>query len=229
MIRGTYSLPKGIAVNHHPELVAAIQAGDLESLRILLAETPSLAAARDEAGVSAIMHALYRRRQDMVDLLLAAAPELDIFEAASLGRMERVGELLRQDAKLAASFSPDGFTPLHFACFFAREEMTALLLRHDADPDSVARNPMKVTPLHSSAAARNLPIVTLLLRHGASPNVHQQQGWTPLHSAAQHGDKALAELLLKHGANRSATSDDGVTPGALATKNGHAEVAELLS
>jgi len=216
-------------VNNHPEVIAAIQAGDLESLRVLLAETPVRALARDEAGVSAIMHTLYRRRADMVDLLLAAAPELDIFEAASLGRVERAAELLQQDANLANAWSPDGFTALHFACFFAQEEMSAFLLQHDAAPNAVARNPMKVTPLHSAAAARNLPIVTILLTHGASPNVHQQQGWTPLHSAAQHGDRAMTELLLKHGADRFATSDDGATPASLAAKSGHAEIAKLLS
>ncbi len=86
-------------MNNHPEVIAAIQAGDLESLRVLLAETPVRAWARDEAGVSAILHALYRRRADMVDLLLAARPELDIFEAASLGRVERAAELLQQEAR----------------------------------------------------------------------------------------------------------------------------------
>lgn len=218
-----------VAVNNHPEVIAAIQAGDLESLRVLLAETPVRAWARDEAGVSAILHALYRRRADMVDLLLAARPELDIFEAASLGRVERAAELLQQEAKLANAWSADGFTPLHFACFFAQQEMASFLLQHSADPNAVARNPMKVAPLHSATAARNLPIVTILLTHGASPDVQQQQGWTPLHSAAQHGDRAMAELLLKHGANRFVASDDGVTPAALATKNGHAEIAKLLS
>ncbi len=133
------------------------------------------------------------------------------------------------EAKLANAWSADGFTPLHFACFFAQQEMASFLLQHSADPNAVARNPMKVAPLHSATAARNLPIVTILLTHGASPDVQQQQGWTPLHSAAQHGDRAMAELLLKHGANRFVASDDGVTPAALATKNGHAEIAKLLS
>lgn len=230
MIRCTCSPSgqQGGYVNNQTGIITALQIGDLESLRIVLAENPSLASARDEAGVSAIMHALYRGRQDMVDLLLSVSPGLDIFEAASLGRMEPVMQLVGQDPNLAAAWSPDGFTALHFACFFAQEEMAAYLLRHGADPNAAARNPMKVTPLHSAVAARNLAIVTILLAQGASPNLHQQQGWTPLHSAAQHGDRAMAELLLKHGANRSATSDDGVTPAGLAAKNGHAGVAQLL-
>ena len=61
-----------IVTKHHPEVVAAIQVGDSESLRILLAEDSSRASARDEAGVSAILHALYRRRHDWWSLLLVA-------------------------------------------------------------------------------------------------------------------------------------------------------------
>ena len=210
------------------EVMTAIQTGDCETLRILLAEEASRAAARDEAGVSAIMQALYRRRPDMLDVLLAANQPLDIFEVASLGRVDQAAELLRQDAGRATAWSQDGFTALPFACFFAQPEMASLLLQHGADPNAVARHPIKVTPLHSAAAARELPIVAMLLTHGASPNVHQQQGWTPLHSAAQHGDRGMIELLLQHGANPSDTSDDGTTAAALAAKSGHAEIAELL-
>jgi ankyrin repeat protein len=208
-------------------VIAAVQAGDAERLRTLLAANASWAA-RDANGVSAIMHALYLRREDLLSLLLATAPALDIFEAAGTGRIERVEELLRSDPAIISQWSADGFTALHFACFFGREEVAGLLLRHGADAAAVARNPMQVTPLHSASAGRNLEIARVLLEHGAPPNARQQQGWTALHSAAQHGDKALVELLLKHGADRFAANDDGVTPAALARKNGHAEIAGLL-
>ncbi len=200
----------------------------MRALRILLTEDATRASARDEAGVSGIMQALYRGRQEMAELLVASAPALDIFEAASLGRAERVSALL-EDGSATASWSADGFTPLHFACFFGQEKIVEMLLDRGADPNPVARNPMKVTPLHSAAAARNLPIVTALLAHGALPNVRQHGGWTPLHSAAQHGDQAMVEALLKHGADRAAQSDDGATPADLARKSGHAEIAEALA
>jgi ankyrin repeat protein len=210
------------------DLIAAVQAGDLERLRTLLAQDPSLASARDPNGVSAIMHTLYRRRKDMLDLLLAARPELDIFEATGLGCSERVAELLRRDPSLAAAWSADGFTPLHFASFFGQEAIAILLLQHGADAAAQAKNPMKVMPLHSAAAAHNLAMVRALLEHGAPPNARQQQGWTAIHEAAQNGNKPIVEVLLKHGADRSPANDDGATPIDLATRNGHTEIVKLL-
>ncbi len=213
--------------NHH-DVIAAVQAGDFKSLQILLHEDPARGSARDEAGVSAIMHALYRQCADIVDLLVATGLELDIFEAAGIGRVQRVTQLLQRDPGLVSAFSADGFTPLHFACFFSKPEIVYLLLQRGADPNAVARNSMKVTPLHSATAARHLPIVKLLLTHGGSPNVRQQAGWTPLHSAAQHGDKGLVQLLLEHGADHVARSEDGTMPAQLAHKNGHEVIAALI-
>ena len=215
-------------MSHPTGVMTAVQAGDVESLRILLAEDAARAAARDESGVSAIMHALYRQRRDMADILAASHGGLDIFEATSIGQLDRVLALLQANPDLASTCSADGFTPLHFACFFAQEKMVEPLLRHGADTNAVARNPMKVAPLHSAVAARNLAIVTALLAHGASPNVRQQGGWTPLHSAAQHGDRAMVEILLKHSADRAAKSEDGQTAADLARQQGHQEVAALL-
>jgi uncharacterized protein len=215
-------------MSDHAGVIAAIQAGDVETLRILLEEHPALASARDESGVSVIMHALYRKQRDMVDLFLAAQPALDVFEAASLGQGERLAQLLEQNPQSARLSSVDGFTPLHFACFFSQPQIASLLLQHGVDVNAVAQNATKVTPLHSAAAARNLPIVTLLLTHGASPNVRQYGGWTPLHSAAQHGDKGMVEALLKHGADRAPQSDDGTTPADLARKHGHDQIVNLL-
>lgn len=216
-------------MNEHAEVIHAVQAGNLEQLRTLLARVPALASARDSNGVSAIMHALYRRRKDVLGLLLAARPDLDILEATSLGHAERVAELLRREPALANAWSADGFTPLHFAAFFAQEGIAVQLLQHGADPAAQAKNPMKVLPLHSAAAAHNLAIVRTLLEHGAPPNARQEHGWTAIHEAAQNGDQSMVELLLKHGADRSAANDDGTTPLDLATKNGHTEVSKLLA
>jgi len=210
------------------DVIAAVEAGDADRLRAVLAEDRNLAAARDGSGVSALMHALYRQRKDMVDVLRAGRGDLDIFEVTSLGRPDLVEELLSRDPRSANARSGDGFTPLHFAAFFGQESVARVLLEHHADAGAIANNGMQVMPLHSAAAGRNLAIARALLEHGAPVNARQQKGWTALHAAAQHGDQPMVELLLKYGANPNAKNDDGLTPDQLAQEKGHVEIAERL-
>jgi uncharacterized protein len=212
----------------YEDVIAAIESGNANQLKELLAADRSLAAARDAGGVSAIMQALYRQRKDMVEMLRGARPELDIFEATSLGRPDLVEEMVTQNPRLANARSGDGFTPLHFAAFFGEESVARVLMEHHADAGAVANNPMQVMPLHSAAAARNLAIVRALLEHGAPVNARQQKGWTALHAAAQHGDQAMVELLLKYGANPNARDEHGLTPDEIADEKGHVEIAERL-
>jgi ankyrin repeat protein len=210
------------------EFFAAIQAGEDAKLQKLLADDPQLASARDPHGISAIMRALYSRHPELLQSLLAAHPELDVFDAAAVGRSERLSELLRRDPLQARSWSADGFTALHFACFFGQDATGLLLLEHGADPSAVARNPMKVMPLHSAASARNLVLARALLEHGAPVDARQAMGWIPIHAAAQNGDLAMAELLLRYKADPRLTNDEGVSAFELARKAGHTELVALL-
>jgi len=210
------------------DVIAAVESGNAEQLRALVAEDRSLAAARDASGVSALMHALYRQRKDMVDVLRAGRGDLDVFELTSLGRPDLVEECVSRDPRLANARSGDGFTPLHFAAFFGQESVARVLLEHHADAATVTHNSMQVMPLHSAAAGRNLTIARALLEHGAPVNARQQKGWTALHAAAQHGDQPMVELLLKYGANPNAKNDDGFTPDQVAYEKGHLEIAERL-
>jgi uncharacterized protein len=211
------------------EVLTAVQAGDAAKLKTLLERDPAAAAARDDNGVSALLHSVYRNRADIRDLLLGAHPALDVFEAAALGRTDRLAQLLEQDRTLVKSFSGDGFTPLHLAAFFQQEGTARLLLEKGADTAAVARNSMKVTPLNSAAAGRSLGVVRVLLDHGVDPNARQEQGWAAIHSAAQNGDVPMLELLLQRGANPRLANDQGATALSLAQEKGHTEIVRRLS
>ena len=102
------------------DLIDAVTAGDTDRVRELLAEDPSLVASRDKEGVSALLLARYRFDRETTDALLAADPELDVFEAAALGYVDRLRERLLYSAEAVAAFSPDGFTALHLAAFFGK-------------------------------------------------------------------------------------------------------------
>ena len=200
--------------------------GDMDGLRRLLEDDPACAEARDANGVSLLMHALYRGRRDLANLIVSKKT-LDIFEASSLGRLDRLRQLT-PDSAAVQSRSADGFTALHFACFFGQPECARLLIESGAAVDAVAANPTKVMPLHSAASARNLEAARLLLAHGAPPNARQQYGWAPIHAAAQNGDRAMVDLLLQYGADSKLANDEGKTPAAVAREKGHQEIAALL-
>jgi uncharacterized protein len=214
-------------VDNSQKYLDSLQAGDIEGLKRGLDEDPAAAEARDANGVSLLMHCLYRGRRDLAEMIAARKKQLDIFEAASLGRLDRLKQLVAEPAA-ANSHSKDGFTALHFAGFFGQPASARVLIDAGAVVDSVASNPMAVTPLHSSASARNLEAVKLLLEHGASPNARQHGGWAPIHSAAQNGDRAMVDVLLKHGADRKLANDEGKTAAMVARDKGHSELSALL-
>jgi ankyrin repeat protein len=193
-------------------LFDAIEAGNAAEARSLLAEDPSLAGSRSPSGVSALLWARYRNHGEIVDALLAADPVLDVFDAAALGRVERLAELVDANPSQANAWSADGFTPVGLAAFFGHPEAVRYLIGKGADVRAVARNPMLVQPLHAATAARSVESVRLLLEAGADPDAEQQEGWTALMAARAHGDEEIIALLLAHGAH-----DPDAAPPAVET------------
>lgn len=217
------------------DLFAAIQASDADAALASLEADPSQATASNEQGVSALMWALYHRQQGVADAIVArradSAP-LDLHEAAAMGDVGRVRELLGSadsTSAAVAAVSPDGFTPLHFAAFFGREDTVPVLLDAGAPVAVAAGNPSAVHPLHSAAAIGSAPICGLLLEAGAAVDAQQHGGFTALMSAAMHGNEPLVDLLLEHGASKGAESDDGKTAADMARDGGHEELAERLA
>ena len=194
------------------ELFEAIHDNDRVKVEHLLAEDPTVARARSESGVSALMQARYEGRREIVELLRTCAAELDVFEAAALGDTGRLRKLLAAGPALAKVFSADGFTALHLSAFFSQPEAAQELLRGGADPNAVTKNNMKVAVINSAAASGRAEVVKMLLQAGADPNARQQAGYTALHAAAAHDNVEMAQALLDAGADSSLRSDDGQTP-----------------
>ena len=179
--------------------------------------------------MSELLEAVYRGDGDHVAELLAAGPELDVFEAAAVGRTDRLRELLAENPDLAAAWAEDGFTPLHLAAFFRQPDAALLLVEHGAPVDVVARNrDIAVTPLQSAVTAGEEETTALLLARGADPNFQHGRGFTPLHAAAHHGNGRLVDMLLANGADRALADDEGRTPAAYAREAGHETLAARL-
>jgi ankyrin repeat protein len=213
------------------QFLEAVKKGDRATVDRMLDADPALAAARDENGTSAVLLAHYHGKADVAAALLARAPALDVFEAATAGDAERVAALVDADRSLANAVARDGYTPLGLAAFFKRGDVVKTLLERAADPSLPSRD-QGFTPLHSAvandAAGSERDIVRLLLEAGADPNAKSHEGGTPLHSAAFTGDLDIAETLLAYGADPSATDPKSFTPLDIARDRRNVEVAALL-
>jgi ankyrin repeat protein len=210
------------------DLIDAVNADDAARVVELLAADPDLASARDRDGVSALMLSRYRFDRATTDALLAVDPDLDVFEATTLGYIDRLHERLEEDHWRARAYSADGFTALHFAAFFGKPEAAKTLLEAGAEVNAYSTSEQRVQPLHSAAAGRHIAVCRVLIAAGADVNATQRLGFTPLHAAAQHGDVEMVELFLSAGADPSAATDDGATPADLADGAGHVDVARRL-
>ena len=210
------------------DLIGAVMAGDAARVASIVADDPALASTRDDAGVSALMLSRYRSNREVTDALLAVDPELDVYEAAALGYLDRLRERLVDDPDGHDALSADGYTALHFAAFFAKPEAARILLDAGASVATVAQNEMRVQPLHSAAAGHQIDICRLLLAAGANVDARQAGGFTPLHEAAQNGDPEMVELFLSAGADPLITTDDGKTAAELAEEASHPDVARRL-
>ncbi|MGH9117323.1 MAG: ankyrin repeat domain-containing protein [Acidimicrobiales bacterium] len=192
------------------DLFAAIAAGDADAVDELVAGDPTLARAKNDRGVSAVLWGLYVGQRDIAVRLAAVTADdpIDVHEAAAIDRVDELGRLLEAEPARVATRSADGFTPLHLAAFFGAPGAVRVLLDHGADVEAVAENEMVVRPLHSAAAGGHGQIVALLLEHGADPNATQQHGFTPLHTAMALDDSSMVSMLIAAGADPSVPKPD---------------------
>jgi uncharacterized protein len=210
------------------EFFDAIRAGDREKVSALLAADDTLLAAKDHQGLGPYTAARYSGKNEIAAMLLEQGVELDVFAACMAGTEERVLALIRESPELVRSYSHDGWTPLHLACFFGQPSLVEMLVQRGADVSARSRNAMQNTPLHAAAAGKNREAVRVLLERGAVVNARQEGGWTALHSASQNGDVEMVRLLIAGGADVQTRADNQQNALDLAMTNGHQAVVELL-
>lgn len=207
----------------------ALREGAPQTLRDVLALEPALAHACDERGVSALLQARYGGRFAAVEALLEVrGPVLDVYECAALDKAALLEARLAAQPALVRALSPDGFSALHLAAFFASSACVRALLARGAGVEVEAQNPMRVRPIHSAVAGGDEECVRLLLSAGAQVDSRQNGGFTALMGAASSGRADIVRLLLRHGASKSAQDDAGKRAFEHAAARGHAAAAKLV-
>ncbi len=211
------------------KLQSLLKNNDSDGVISLLKEHPQLLGAKTEQGLSLLMLAAYYKNATVLDYFNRHKPDLTLFEAAAIGNLEVLKNIINDDPASVNSFSPDGFTPLGLASYFGQQEAVSLLIGSGANVNTYSNNGMKVAPLHSAVASKNIAIAHILLNNGADVNAKQTLGVTPLHSAAHQGHKEMVKLLLKFKADIHAQMENGKKPLDFANEDNNQEVAALLN
>lgn len=209
------------------DIVEAVKTKDVVRVKALLEVNPELVQIRTKEG-SLILTAVYVGAKDVLQLLLEAHPDLNIFEAAAVGDADRISAILEKSPGEANSSNADGFTPLGLSAFFGHKEVAQRLMAGGAEVDHVIQSVNKNTALDAAVAASHRDLAELLLDSGANVNPRSTGGFTPLHKAAFGGNVELSRLLLDRGADVEAETDDGRTPLDIAVERNHKEVANIL-
>lgn len=213
------------------EFLDAVKRGDRQTVEQMVRADPRLLGAKDENGTSALLLAYYHGKAEIANALLTHRPDLDIFEAATVGDAARIRELAARDPSLVNAVAGDGFFPLGLAAFFKRPDAVRALLELGADVRPASRSG-GFTPLHSAVADDTGPlakeIVRMLLDADADPNAQSAGGGTPLHTAAFVGNIEITKLLLAAGADPQRTDAKGRTALDVAREQDRTEAAALL-
>jgi uncharacterized protein len=174
----------------------AVKQKDVQTVSLLLEQDGRLAADyAEQPGDTPLLLAVYYGAEEVKELLLARGVRLNLFEAAAVGDVKALEKLLADAPRQVNAYSHDGWTPLHLASFFGREDAARLLLGRGADVRAVSRNRMENTPLHAAVANRQVAAARLLLERGADRAAQKVDGLTPLDLARENGHDAVIALL----------------------------------
>src|SRR5215470_18246736 len=126
------------------EFLQAISKNEVEIVKEMISSDSNLLQLRNQTGESPILTAVYHGATASRDFLLGQGIQLDLFEAAAVGELQRVRELIDEDRNCVNEYGNDGFTPLGLAAFFGHKEAVEELLARGADPNIASNNSMRV-------------------------------------------------------------------------------------
>ena len=192
--------------------------GDLDSVKKILEQDPSLVNQDDQYEWRPIFHAGLRRHYDVVKYLIDCGADLAahdgyvIHYAGEVPNNKEVVSLLTAYGGLDAHTTPASEIARQFiyAVFLANVERVSAMLRDNPElvKERYARGD---TALHHATRNGDLEIVKQLVSSGADVNAIADQGHFPLYCAAGHGHVETTQYLVESGADLQARLADGKT------------------
>jgi RNA polymerase sigma factor (sigma-70 family) len=136
-------------------LTMATASGRPAIVRLLIARGASVATRPGRASL--VVSAAIEGHREVVDVLVAAGAEVDIFAACALGDVDKVDALLTDKPELVHARAEDSKTPLHFA---RTEDVAERLIRAGAEIN--VEDDSGQTPLQWMAATGPLQVTRQL-------------------------------------------------------------------
>ena len=240
------------------DLPTACHTGDIDRVRELLRQDPSLANRIGEhegyyLGAGApLSNAAAVGRMDIVQLLLdhGADPNLPeeqmapkgkaLYSAVYHGHYDIAKLLLERGAFPNPPVESSGDALWVSQEWRPDKRMEQLLLSYGARPTEghagedwpkEHQNWLRISPLHEAARKGDVREAKKLLKGGADLTARDEHlRSTPLAWAAKFGQLKMVKFLLRHGAPKRLPDDpEWATPLAWATRRGHDKIAGLLS
>ena len=192
--------------------------GDLDTVKKILEQDPSLVNQDDQYEWRPIFHAGLSRRYEVVKYLIDCGADLAahdgyvIHYAGQVTDNKEIISLLVTYGALDAHTHPSSEPARQFiyAVFLANAERVNAMLR-DSPKLVQERYARGDTALHHATRNGDLEIVKQLVRGGADVNVVADQGHFPLYCAAGHGHAETTRYLVENGADLHARLADGKT------------------
>ena len=196
----------------------AAASGDLDSVKKILEQDPSLVNQDDQYEWRPIFHAGLRRHYDVVKYLIDCGADLAahdgyvIHYAGQVRDNKEIISLLVAYGGLDAHAKPASEIARQFiyAVFLANAERVNAMLRDNSAlvEERYARGD---TALHHATRNGDLEIVKQLVNGGADVNATTDNNHFPLYCAAGHGHVETTEYLVENGADLQARLSDGKT------------------
>lgn len=144
--------------------------GDLDRLRAMLANDPSLLHCYSDDGFPLVGFATFFGHEDVDRYLVDAGADVN-----------------------AQATNAQRIAPVHAAAAVRNHSMMKLLLERGANPN--AKQQLDYTPLHTAAGRGDTEMAKMLLAHGADRAARGSDGKTPADVARDHGQATFADWL----------------------------------
>jgi uncharacterized protein len=202
-------------------IIDAADASDLNAVHAELSRDPSLAAAANDTGDTALHHAALRRNLAIAETLLQAGADPDAvrgdgYRPIHLALMKNfvVGGAAHEGRAIADLLLARGARWTMFLAALVGDEE---FIRRALARDRAAANEEDTNhhrPISGAARRGDFELVRLLLEHGADPSLPEEGAphGHALWNAVYHNHADIAEVLLGHGADPNGMVESSGTP-----------------